>query len=227
MRVRIAVSGVLAAGIAALASPPARADVVVTISKAQQQMSVAVDGSEAHRWAVSTGRGRYATPSGSYRPVRFERSWHSRKYDWAPMPYSIFFHKGYAIHGTTEVKHLGRAVSHGCVRLHPTNAATLFSLARAQSARNVRIVVTDRRLDSPAPAPQAQPLDRGFEAFGKADISDVKDLGDVRPVRTGRVAAPQQERVSASLQPGTHVYTMKVASQAELREVYRKYGIRW
>lgn len=134
---------VLAAGVAS----GAYAEMVVTISKSQQRMSVAVDGSETYRWTVSTGRRHYTTPSGRFRPVRFEADWHSHKYQWAPMPHSIFFHGGYAIHGTTEVAALGRAASHGCVRLHPSNAATLFSLAREQGARNVRIVVTDAGLD--------------------------------------------------------------------------------
>ena len=33
------------------------------------------------------------------------------------MPYSVFFTGGYAVHGTSHVKALGRPASHGCVRL--------------------------------------------------------------------------------------------------------------
>jgi len=50
------------------------------------------------------------------------------------MPHSIFFRGGYAIHGTYEVAHLGRPVSHGCVRLSPANAATLYALVKAEGA---------------------------------------------------------------------------------------------
>lgn len=57
------------------------------------------------------------------------------------MPYSVFFHGGYAIHGTTEIKNLGRPASHGCVRPHPENAATLFELVREYGMENTRIVV--------------------------------------------------------------------------------------
>src|SRR3569623_1437249 len=96
---------------------PAHADIRITISKAEQRVVVDVDGSERYRWPVSTGRSGYSTPSGSFRPIRMERSWYSRKYDWAPMPHSIFFYKGYAMHGTLEERRLGRAASHGCVRL--------------------------------------------------------------------------------------------------------------
>lgn len=292
----LCMAGVVSAGLSV--SSPARAELVVTISKADQRMSVAVDGSEMYRWPVSTGRGRYATPSGQWRPVRFERSWYSRKYDNAPMPFSIFFYRGYAVHGTTEVRHLGRAASHGCVRLHPDNAATLFSLARAQGIRGTRIVVTSLRLNgSPTPAieprqhrhryrdrdrsPSVQdrtvPYDRhaGFDAFGKAAAKDdgktpaattvetvsAKAVTPLPPVKVAAVdetaphkAMPDKAAVAApvaklhveptvaraansvvrgdrlpaeALRPGTHVVTMKVGSQAELRAIYRKYGFTW
>jgi lipoprotein-anchoring transpeptidase ErfK/SrfK len=58
------------------------------------------------------------------------------------MPHSIFFHGGYAIHGTYEIKRLGRPVSHGCVRLHPSNAAKLFSLVREYGMKNSVITIT-------------------------------------------------------------------------------------
>jgi lipoprotein-anchoring transpeptidase ErfK/SrfK len=59
------------------------------------------------------------------------------------MPHSIFFYKGYAIHGTQYVSRLGRRASHGCVRLHPTNAATLFALVQRQGMGRTRIVVSN------------------------------------------------------------------------------------
>jgi lipoprotein-anchoring transpeptidase ErfK/SrfK len=58
------------------------------------------------------------------------------------MPYSIFFKGGYAIHGTYSVKQLGRPASHGCVRLHPDNAAALFGLVKQAGMSNTRIIVT-------------------------------------------------------------------------------------
>lgn len=118
----------------------ARADVVVVIDKADQRMTVAVDGVARHSWAVSTGL-RGGPPSGAYRPQRLERKWYSRKFGLAPMPHSIFFHEGYAIHGTPHVSRLGRRASHGCVRLHPANAAQLFALVRQHGPGNTRIVV--------------------------------------------------------------------------------------
>ena len=94
-----------------------------------------------HQWPVSTGRGRFGTPSGTFRPQRLERRWFSRRYYNSPMPYSVFFHKGYAIHGTSEIHRLGGPASHGCVRLHPRNAAALFSLVQWHGPGRTRIAI--------------------------------------------------------------------------------------
>jgi hypothetical protein len=119
----------------------AQAGIVVTVDKSAQRLTVEVNGVTRYQWPVSTARWGYRTPNGSYRPERLERQWYSRKYDWSPMPHSIFFHHGYAIHGSYEISRLGRPASHGCIRLHPRNAATLFDLVRHNTG-NTRIVVT-------------------------------------------------------------------------------------
>jgi lipoprotein-anchoring transpeptidase ErfK/SrfK len=102
---------------------------------------VAVDGETRHLWRVSTGRRGYGTPTGRFRPQWLARMHYSRKYDNSPMPYSIFFHHGFAIHGTQYTRRLGRVASHGCVRLHPSNAATLFSLVKRHGMSKTRIVI--------------------------------------------------------------------------------------
>ena len=110
----------LCASLAGLAAAQAKVDVRVDI--AAQRMSVATSDGETYNWAISSGRKGFRSPNGVYRPTRLERSWYSRKYGGA-MPYSVFFRGGYAIHGTTAVGALGRPASHGCIRLHPANAA--------------------------------------------------------------------------------------------------------
>ena len=111
------------------------------IDLSEQRLYLFVDGSLRDSWPISSARRGYRTPIGRFRPIRLERSWYSRKYDWAPMPHSVFFLGGYAIHGTTEIKRLGRPVSHGCVRLHPSNAARLFQLIREVGKANTAIVI--------------------------------------------------------------------------------------
>ena len=119
----------------------AQAGIVITVDKSAQRLTVLVDGARRYDWPVSTARIGYRTPNGSYRPERLERQWFSRKYDWSPMPHSIFFNGGYAIHGSYEISRLGRPASHGCIRLHPNNAAILYRLVQERTG-DTRIVVT-------------------------------------------------------------------------------------
>jgi len=121
---------------------PAAAKVVVTIDKSTQHMSISVDGTPRYNFVVSTGRAGYGTPNGTYHPERLARTWFSKKYYNSPMPHSIFFHGGFAIHGSYEISRLGGPASHGCVRLHPSNAATLYALVQREGASNTTIVVT-------------------------------------------------------------------------------------
>ncbi len=120
----------------------ASAGVVAKIDLSQQTMQVYVNGMRKYSWPVSTARSGYRTPTGSYRPTRMHKTYFSKKYHGSPMPYSIFFYGGYAIHGTNAVSSLGRPASHGCVRLHPTNAAALFGLVQRHGARNTQIVIS-------------------------------------------------------------------------------------
>jgi hypothetical protein len=137
----------------------AQAGIVVTVDKSAQRLSVAVDGIPRYQWPVSTARWGYRTPNGSYRPQWLARKWFSRQYDWSPMPYSIFFNGGYAIHGSYEISHLGRPASHGCIRLHPDNAAVLFALVKEHMG-DTQIVVTGDR-------PEAQARERGGRTGGR------------------------------------------------------------
>ncbi len=116
--------------------------VTAKIDLSEQRLYLYVDGCLRNKWPVSTARKGYRTPTGSWRPTRLERDWHSRKYNWAPMPYSVFFLGGYAIHGTNDLKRLGRPASHGCIRLPPRNAAQLFNLVRKVGRAETRIVIT-------------------------------------------------------------------------------------
>jgi lipoprotein-anchoring transpeptidase ErfK/SrfK len=131
-----------AAGLFACAAmvPSADAGVVVRVSKSRQLMYVYVDGVLEHVWPVSTARGGYSTPSGTYHPTAFDRFHRSSKYHNSPMPHSIFFQGGYAIHGSYDVGHLGRPASHGCIRLDPEHASELYGLVR--SSGGTRIVVS-------------------------------------------------------------------------------------
>jgi lipoprotein-anchoring transpeptidase ErfK/SrfK len=124
-----------------LSTVAAKAEILINVNKSTQRLAVYVDGAQRYNWAISSGLAG-GPPSGAFRPERLERKWYSRKYDWAPMPNAIFFHHGYAIHGTNVISRLGRRASHGCVRLHPQHAAILFDLVQSRK-NSTRIIVSD------------------------------------------------------------------------------------
>jgi lipoprotein-anchoring transpeptidase ErfK/SrfK len=129
-------------GLAMLLPEAAFAGLVAQIDLSSQRMYVFVNGKPAFTWKVSTARPGYRTPTGTYKPTNLVRYHRATIYDGSPMPYSIFFYKGYAIHGSYETKHLGRPASHGCIRLHPSNAARLYSLVKRYGPGNTTIRIT-------------------------------------------------------------------------------------
>lgn len=117
------------------------ASVTAQVDLAHQRMYVSVDGHPKYVWPISTGMEGFETPTGLYRPIRLDRDHASSEYEDAPMPFSIFFTGGYAIHGTPVVSKLGDPVSHGCVRLSKTNAHALWDLVLAAGPDNTTIAV--------------------------------------------------------------------------------------
>ncbi len=123
----------------------ARANIAIAIDKSTQSMAVAVDGQQRYSWPVSTGRPGYDTPSGTFKVNRMDADHFSQEWDNAPMPHTMFFDlHGHAIHGFSDVKHLGLAVSHGCVRLSPEHAAILFDLVKSEGLANTSVTIDGR-----------------------------------------------------------------------------------
>ena len=115
--------------------------IVARIDVSDQKMFVYVDERLTYTFPVSTARRGYITPVGQYKAEWLSRYHRSRKYDNAPMPWAVFFHDGWAIHGTTDLRHLGKPASHGCVRLHPKNAQAFFTLVKQAGMENTLIAV--------------------------------------------------------------------------------------
>lgn len=126
-----------------LTSKSASAGVVAKIDLSEQRMRVYVNGRIAHTWQISSGRGRFRTPTGNYNPYRMHRMWYSQRYNNAPMPFSVFYHRGYAIHGTDQISRLGQVASHGCIRLHPNNAHVFYDLVRRHGASSTQIQIVN------------------------------------------------------------------------------------
>src|SRR5262245_10783145 len=141
---------IIALGVAVAASD-AEAKLDLFVDKSMQQISVIQNGRLLYVWPVSTGQDRFSTPSGVYMPERLERMWFSRAYYNSPMPHAIFFHHGYAIHGSYDIARLGGPASHGCVRLHPQDAALLYTMVEQEGPGNTTIVVGGGGAPNPMP----------------------------------------------------------------------------
>jgi hypothetical protein len=131
---RFGLATAFALGAVFLGGQGANALVRVDVDLGGQKMRVAADSGESYEWPISSGRLGDATPRGDFRPTALYPMVYSWKYGNEPMPHSIFFHGQYAIHGTLETDLLGRPASHGCIRLSPRAAATLYELVSREGA---------------------------------------------------------------------------------------------
>jgi lipoprotein-anchoring transpeptidase ErfK/SrfK len=118
-----------------------RNKIVAKIDISQQKMKVYKGGKLIHKWKVSTGKKGFSTPTGMFRPTMMEKMHLSKQYNNAPMPYSVFFNGGIAIHGTKSVRRLGRRASHGCVRVRIPHAKQLYALVQKSGRDNSYIEI--------------------------------------------------------------------------------------
>ena len=88
--------------------PPAPS-LIAKVDLTTQTMTVITNGNTSYTWKVSSGGAGYATPTGTFKPDWMAKMWYSKQYDDAPMPHSVFFKNGAAIHGTTSTGRLGTA----------------------------------------------------------------------------------------------------------------------
>jgi hypothetical protein len=109
----------------------------------KRQVLTAYAGTEpVFSTVVSTGRGpddaENATPKGIFRiwvklttsdMDNLEDENASRYYSMQSVPWVMYFHKGYGLHGAFWHDDFGQVRSHGCVNLAPRDAQSLFEFA--------------------------------------------------------------------------------------------------
>lgn len=115
--------------------------IVAHVSITSQEMKVYHEGRLIYTWPVSTAKAGKITPPGTFVPEVLSKYHRSKRYNGAPMPFAIFYDGNYAIHGTDQIKRLGKPASHGCVRLDPKNAKILFEMVKAEGMDNTRVVI--------------------------------------------------------------------------------------
>jgi hypothetical protein len=154
---------VVAVGLAVAAhASDAHAKLDLYVDKSNQRITVVRDGYVRYVWPVSTARDSYAPPNGVYTPARLERSN-------SPMPYTISFHDGYAMHGSYDLTNLSGPASHGSIRLYPQHVATLFAMVEQEGPENTTITVGGDVQRTP---PALQSRSTGGEVARSASLGD-------------------------------------------------------
>lgn len=97
-----------------------------------QQMLYAYRGDRIiNTFLVSTGAGKTPTVTGTYRIyVKYDAYYMTGpNYEYPDVPYTMFFHKGYSIHGTYWHNNFGTPMSYGCVNMETEDAAWIYKHA--------------------------------------------------------------------------------------------------
>ena len=122
---------------------PTETHLKIIVDKSVQRIYVYKDLEQLYTFKSSTGKAGHRTQNGVFKPYSLETMHYSRKYYNSPMPWSVFFNGGTAIHGTEDIWHLGRPASHGCVRTHPKSARRIYNLVRKYGRKNTTVIVTN------------------------------------------------------------------------------------
>jgi lipoprotein-anchoring transpeptidase ErfK/SrfK len=105
-----------------------------------EQLLTAYEGTEPVRQVVvSTGLPATPTVVGQFRIyVKYESTLMTGDDYYLPnVPYTMYFYKGYGLHGTYWHNNFGRPMSHGCVNLPTPEAEWLFGFASVGTLVNV------------------------------------------------------------------------------------------
>jgi len=114
----------------------------INVSLSQRRLYLKNGNETVQSYSIGVGKDGYATPQGDYSVSRivWNPPWNPPNSDWAadkdPEPpgspdnlmktVKIYFKEpDYYIHGTGSMSSLGGAVSHGCLRMAPSEAASL------------------------------------------------------------------------------------------------------
>jgi hypothetical protein len=112
--------------------PRCRTGRVVCVEETTQQLWLVVDGVVRMNLTIRLGAPSHPTREGAFGIYWKDRKHVSSLYPGLPMPYSLFFSRGEAVHYSPEFAHNGYDVSsHGCIETRDKKqSAALFELVR-------------------------------------------------------------------------------------------------
>jgi lipoprotein-anchoring transpeptidase ErfK/SrfK len=105
-----------------------------------EQRLYAYKGSQLkNSFVISTGTWQHPTVTGKYYIyVKYESTTMAGPGYYLPgVPYTMYFYKGYGIHGTYWHNNFGTPMSHGCVNLKTSDAGWLFNWANVGTLVNI------------------------------------------------------------------------------------------
>jgi lipoprotein-anchoring transpeptidase ErfK/SrfK len=111
----------------------------IDVNLSRQTVYVYEGDALVNSFLVSTGTWKYPTVTGQYHIyVKLRYTDMTGPDYYVPnVPYTMYFYKGYALHGTYWHHNFGTPMSHGCVNLSVPDAAWLFDFASVGTLVNV------------------------------------------------------------------------------------------
>jgi lipoprotein-anchoring transpeptidase ErfK/SrfK len=109
------------------------------VNLSAQRLTAYVGNTPVRSTLVSTGLPATPTPTGRYRIyVKYVSSSMSGPGYYLPnVPYTMYFYRGYGIHGTYWHSNFGHRMSHGCINMPTSEAQWLFSWASVGTLVNI------------------------------------------------------------------------------------------
>jgi lipoprotein-anchoring transpeptidase ErfK/SrfK len=111
----------------------------IDVDLSSQTVSAYEGHAVVRTFLVSTGTWRTPTVTGRFWIYhKFETDdMRGPGYFFEDVPYTMYFHKGYGLHGTYWHNNFGTPMSHGCVNLSIEDARWLFNFAEVETIVNV------------------------------------------------------------------------------------------
>jgi L,D-transpeptidase catalytic domain len=126
------------------------------------------------------------------------------------MPHSLFFTKiGHAIHGYHATR-IGTPASHGCVRLAPQNAATLFALVGREGMLNTTVVLKGKET---ANTPSARAHEQPSEVVHDGVFSEKLDTSFSQKIPERVESAVRSEFGPIGMRPSDAVFVPSATSE--------------